>query len=151
MSEKAKNMKNKKNHQDYTLVKTSHLHYFGSHIWRIVDIFTLFVVYLTQIKKFTLLEKQNLQKCNGGSLLALIWTNFVTAVILNYYKFPKYSDTQKIWCNHSKIWTVWIYHRVMSLNDVDGKANSVDPDQTVWSGSALFAQAYLCENLASLW
>ena len=37
----------------------------------------------------------------------------------------------------------------------DGMANSVDPDQTaplgaVWSGSALFAQAYLSENLGSL-
>ena len=34
-------------------------------------------------------------------------------------------------------------------------ANSVDPDQTaplgvVWSGSALFAQVYLSENLGSL-
>ena len=34
--------------------------------------------------------------------------------------------------------------------------NSVDPDQTapleaVWSGSALFAQVYLSENLGSLW
>ena len=43
----------------------------------------------------------------------------------------------------------------MSPNDVDGMANSVDPDQTaplgaVWSGSALFAQAYLSENLGSL-
>ena len=32
-------------------------------------------------------------------------------------------------------------------------ANSVDPDQTplgaVWSGSTLFAQAYLSENLGS--
>ena len=70
-------------------------------------------------------------------------------------KFPKYSDTQKICCNHSKIWTMWLYHRVMSPNDADGMANSVDPDQTaplgaVWSGSALFAQAYLSENLGSL-
>ena len=44
----------------------------------------------------------------------------------------------------------------MSPNDADGMANSVDPDQTaplggaVWSGSALFAQAYLYENLGSL-
>ena len=73
----------------------------------------------------------------------------------NYRKFPKYSDTQKICCNHSKIWTMWLYHRVMSPNDTDGMANSVDPDQTapvgaVWSGSALFAQAYLPENLGSL-
>ena len=43
----------------------------------------------------------------------------------------------------------------MSPNDADGIANSVYPDQTapleaVWSGSALFAQAYLSENLGSL-
>ena len=49
----------------------------------------------------------------------------------------------------------------MSLNDADRMANSADPDQTapravwsgsgaVWSGSALFAQAYLSENLGSL-
>ena len=50
---------------------------------------------------------------------------------------------------------MWLYHRVMSPNDADGMANSVDPDQTaplgaVWSGSALFAQAYLSKNLGSL-
>ena len=43
----------------------------------------------------------------------------------------------------------------MSPNDTDRMANSVDPDQTaplgaVWSRSALFAQAYLSENLGSL-
>ena len=46
----------------------------------------------------------------------------------------------------------------MSPNDADGMANSVDTDQTaprsslgaVWSGSALFARAYLSENLGSL-
>ena len=43
----------------------------------------------------------------------------------------------------------------MSLNDADGMANSVYTDQpapvgAVWSGSALFAQAYLSENLESL-
>ena len=43
----------------------------------------------------------------------------------------------------------------MSQNDADGMANSVEPDQTapvgaVWSGSMLFAQAYLSENLGSL-
>ena len=36
----------------------------------------------------------------------------------------------KICCNHSKIWTMWLYHRVMSPNDADRMANSVDPDQT---------------------
>ena len=46
-----------------------------------------------------------------------------------------------------------LYHRVMSPNDANGMTNSVDPDQTlgaVWSGSALFTQAYLSENLGSL-
>ena len=43
----------------------------------------------------------------------------------------------------------------MHPKDAKGIANSVDPDQTapvgaVWSGSALFAQAYLSENLWSL-
>ena len=50
---------------------------------------------------------------------------------------------------------MWLYDRVMSPNNADGTANSVDPDQTVplravWSESALFAQAYLSENLGSL-
>ena len=46
---------------------------------------------------------------------------------------------------------MWLYHRVMSPNDAGGMENSVDPDQTaVWSRSALFAQAYLSENLGSL-
>ena len=43
----------------------------------------------------------------------------------------------------------------MSPNDADGMANSVDPDQTallgaVWSGSTLFAQTCLSENLGKL-
>ena len=44
----------------------------------------------------------------------------------------------------------------MCPKGADGMANSADPDQTapplgaVWSGSALFAQAYLSENLGSL-
>ena len=43
----------------------------------------------------------------------------------------------------------------MHPKDAARIANSVDPDQTaplgaVWSGSALFAQTYLSENLGSL-
>ena len=43
----------------------------------------------------------------------------------------------------------------MHPKDAAGTANRVDPDQTapvgaVWSGSALFAQTYLSENLGSL-
>ena len=47
---------------------------------------------------------------------------------------------------------MWLYNRVMSPNNADVMANSVDPDQTAprGSGSALFVQAYLSENLGSL-
>ena len=43
----------------------------------------------------------------------------------------------------------------MCPNDAEGIANSADRDQTaplgaVWSGSVLFAQAYVSENLGSL-
>ena len=43
----------------------------------------------------------------------------------------------------------------MHPQDAEGIANSVDPDQTapveaVWSGSVLFAQTYLSENLGTL-
>ena len=58
----------------------------------------------------------------------------------------KYSDTQKMCCNHSKIWTLWLYHRVMSPNKSQN-----DADGAVYFESALFAQAYLSENLGSLW
>ena len=44
----------------------------------------------------------------------------------------------------------------MRPKDAEWIASSVDPDQTaplgaVWSGSTLFAQTYLAENLGSLW
>ena len=48
----------------------------------------------------------------------------------DYRKFPKYLDTLNMCCNHSKIWTMWLYHRVSSPNNADGMANCVDPDQT---------------------
>ena len=43
----------------------------------------------------------------------------------------------------------------MRPKDADKMANSVDPDHTapleaVWSGSTLFAQAHLSENLGTL-
>ena len=30
---------------------------------------------------------------------------------------------------------MWLYHRLMSLNNADGMANSVDPDQTAPLGA----------------
>ena len=72
-----------------------------------------------------------------------------------YRKIPKNSDTRKICCNHAKIWKMWLYNCEMCPKDVDGIANSADPDQTtplgaVWSGSTLFAQTYLSENLGKI-
>ena len=39
-------------------------------------------------------------------------------------------QTPKIFVVITQHWTMWLYHRVMSPNDADGIANSVDPDQT---------------------
>ena len=41
---------------------------------------------------------------------------------------------------------MWLYYSVMSPNDADGMANSVDPDQT----APLGAVWYLSENLGPL-
>ena len=74
----------------------------------------------------------------------------------NYCKVPKFSDARKLCCNLSKIQTRRPNLKVFCQNDANGIANSEDPDQTaplgaVWSGSALFAQTNLSENLGSLW
>ena len=62
----------------------------------------------------------------------------------NFRKVPKFSDTRKICCNLSKIQTKRSNLRVFCQNDVNGIANSEDPDQTAPLG--LFAQTYLSEN-----
>ena len=75
---------------------------------------------------------------------------------LEYRKGPKFSDTRKLCCKIHKIQTKRPNHRTFCAKDANGIAHSEDPFQTaplgaVWSGSALFAQAYLSENLGSLW
>ena len=87
------------------------------------------------------------------TLICALNSHFVET--LDYHKFPKYSDTQKICCDHPKSWTRWHFVRVMYPKDAEGIANSVDPDQTtplgaVRSRSALFAQTCLSENLGKL-
>ena len=44
--------------------------------------------------------------------------------MVHYREFPKYSDTPKICSNHSKIWTMWLNHRVICPNDADGMEQS---------------------------
>ena len=68
-----------------------------------------------------------------------------------YCKTRKFSDTQQIAVVILKIWIWWFNNRRMGPNDADWMANSVDPDKTaplgaVWSGSTLFAQAYLSKK-----
>ena len=108
--------------------------------------FAFSISYLLSSSKWRLLPSTWL-----SDILAHLTKNL--GLLWYFCKFPKYSDTQNICCNHSKMWTMLLYHRVMSPNDADGMANSVDPDPplgAVWSGSPLFAQAYLSENLGSL-
>ena len=77
------------------------------------------------------------------------WDRIILWKIRKYPKNPKNSDTPKICCDHPKIWTRWLYQRVMHPKDAAGIANSVDPLGAVWSWSALFAQTYVSENLGS--
>ena len=74
-----------------------------------------------------------------------------------YSKIPKISDIRKFAVLSPKKLNKMAlpYIRVPHPKDAEGIANSVDPDQTaplgaLWSGSALFAQACLSENLGSL-
>ena len=67
-----------------------------------------------------------------------------------YRNDPKFSDTQKICCNHFKVWTMWLYHRVMSSNDADGMANSADSSRSSLIWVCTVCPAYLSKNLGSL-
>ena len=72
-----------------------------------------------------------------------------------YHKIHKFSDTKTFCCKLPKIQTKRPNLRLFCQNCAKWIANSEDPDQTaplgaVWSGSALFAQTYLSENLGSL-
>ena len=58
-------------------------------------------------------------------------------------KIPKNSGSIKICGNHPKIQTMWLYHRVIRPKDADGKANSVDPDQTAPRNVSFTSSVYL--------
>ena len=67
-------------------------------------------------------------------------------------KSLNFRTPKKLCCNLPKIQTKKPNLSVFCQNDANGIANSEDPDQTAprGSGSALFAQNYLSENLGSL-
>ena len=86
-----------------------------------------------------------------GSIMNESWTFQVLLIILllcAFYRKTKTLDTWKNDCNYSKIWLIWIFHRVMCINDVDGMANSVNPDQTVpksgWKTCCTYCQSDNC-------
>ena len=83
--------------------------------------------------------------------------SFVRVQLDHYRKIPKFSDARKFCFNLPKTQTKRPNLRVFCQKDAIGidEANSEDPDQTaplgaVLSGSALFAQNCLSENLGSL-
>ena len=74
-----------------------------------------------------------------GRMPRLIWVFAVRMLILlvlscrgsNYVvtvKILKHYDTRKICCNYPKIWTMWLYLRVMRPKGAEGIANSADLD-----------------------
>ena len=50
--------------------------------------------------------------------------------VADYRKVPKFSDTRKLCCNHTKIQIKWPNQRGFCPKYADGMANSEDPDQT---------------------
>ena len=52
-----------------------------------------------------------------------------------YRKVPKFSDTRKLCCSLPKIQTKRQNLLIFRLKDVNGKANSEDPDQTAPLGA----------------
>ena len=54
---------------------------------------------------------------------------------LRYRKAPKFSDTRKLCCSLPKIQIKMQNLRVFCKKDVNGKANSEDPDQTAPQGA----------------
>ena len=61
--------------------------------------------------------------------------NYIPLVKICTVKLLNIWTPEKISCNHPKIQTKWLYHRVMHSKDADGMANSVDPDQTAPLGA----------------
>ena len=102
---------------------------------------------------FAVVLKFLLKLCIKSKVVCIFKAKLTTSrehsayIFLNYHKFPKYSDTPKICCNQSKIWTMWLYRRVMSPNDADGMANSVDPDQTAPRSSLIWVGT-LCPGIS---
>ena len=85
----------------------------------------------------------------------MVLTPVPVAEQTEYRKVPKFSDTKIFCCKLPKIQTKGPNLRLFCQNGAKGIANREDLNQTaplwaVWSGSALFAQTYLSDNLGSL-
>ena len=63
-----------------------------------------------------------------------MWTFACVMVVLYTVNFLNIRTPKKFVVITLKF-ELWLYHRVMSPNDADGMANSVDPDQTAPLGA----------------
>ena len=67
-------------------------------------------------RKFTI--SQTLILIKSSTFLKFVFPSLLW--LSKYCKTPKFLDPPKMCCNHPKIWTRWLYHRVMHPKDTDG-------------------------------
>ena len=83
-------------------------------------------IMITLLQQFFLaVEIDNFQMKNCDNFLI-----FAKNIDFEYHKVPKFSDARKLCCNLPKIQTKKPNLRLFCQKDVNGIANSVDPDQT---------------------
>ena len=58
------------------------------------------------------------------------WKTYIKVILLTTVNCLNIR-TPKTFVVITKIWTMWLYHRITSPNDADGMANSVDPDRSI--------------------
>ena len=65
-----------------------------------------------------LLDDQ-VEKVRKAAAITLYSLSRPSEKVTKYRKIPKHLDTRKICCNHPKILTKWLYHRVTCPKDAD--------------------------------
>ena len=67
-----------------------------------------------------------------------------------YRKFPKYLDTPKICCNHSTIWTMWLYHKSNESKRCRWNSKQCRPWSDCSSRSSLIWVCTVCPGISVL-
>ena len=63
--------------------------------------------------------------CSNFRTITAIFQLSECLAFLQFCKNPKILDAQKVCCNHPKIWTSWLYHRIMRPKGADAKAQDL--------------------------